>query len=298
MIDNHLVKLSEEKRDYGKYWSASSAGYCQRKLIFERLGVPPVHPADPRKQRVFTAGHIFHDWIQELTRDAGVSIAQEVELQDEDLLVRGHFDDLVLVPTSPQERGEYVLEKMVQNAEVVPMRDSRLVLYDYKTQNSKAFTWQKGKPMSYFHHMQLGTYMYMLRKVNPQSLYMREVRDKYPDVKLGVPKEYDLLKGLTEARILKISKDDLRMDESQLFWSAQLEKEVVDYWTSLNAHWSASTLPRCTCADRENGFMAKEAFNPYFYDGEPCSLAWYKLWKDIDERKRDDIEQNPPTDQT
>jgi hypothetical protein len=25
--------------------------------------------------------------------------------------------------------------------------------------------------------------------------------------------------------------------------------------------------------------MAKEAYNPYFYNGEPCSLEWYKKWK-------------------
>ena len=34
IIDEHLAKLAAEKRDYGEYWSASSAGYCMRKLIF------------------------------------------------------------------------------------------------------------------------------------------------------------------------------------------------------------------------------------------------------------------------
>src|SRR5665213_1480762 len=96
-IDAHLIAEAEKERDYGDYWSASSAGYCMRKQIFQRLKVPPVKPVDARKQRVFTAGHIFHDWIQELTQKAGISVAQEVELQDEDLMVRGHFDDLVLI---------------------------------------------------------------------------------------------------------------------------------------------------------------------------------------------------------
>jgi hypothetical protein len=140
-IDAHLLKLSKERRDYGEYWSASSAGYCMRRVIFDRLGVPHVSE-DARKQRVFTAGHVFHDWIQELTREAGLSIAQEVELQDEDLMVRGHFDDLVLV-------------------------NGNLILMDFKTVNSKSFTWAKktGGEMSYYHRMQLGTYMYMLRNL-------------------------------------------------------------------------------------------------------------------------------------
>src|SRR4051812_41664222 len=95
ILDNYLIEEAKKKRDYGKYWSASSAGYCMRRVIFERLGVPPV-VEDARKQRVFSAGHIFHSWIQGITKAAGLSIAQEVELQDEDLMIRGHFDDLVV----------------------------------------------------------------------------------------------------------------------------------------------------------------------------------------------------------
>lgn len=26
--------------------------------------------------------------------------------------------------------------------------------------------------------------------------------------------------------------------------------------------------------------MAKEKFNPFFYDGQPCSLEWYQLNKE------------------
>jgi len=85
---------------------------------------------------------------------------------------------------------------------------------------------------------------------------------------------------LTEARILNISKDDLRMSETQLFWSPELEKEVLEYWNSLNAHWKAHTLPKCTCGDYEGGFMAKDKYNPYFFNGEPCSIEWYKVWKE------------------
>jgi len=95
-IDDYLLAEAAKQRDYGDYWSASSAGYCMRKLVFERLGVPKTKEDDPRQQRVFSAGHVFHEWIQGITRDAGVSVAQELELQDEDLMVRGHFDDLIL----------------------------------------------------------------------------------------------------------------------------------------------------------------------------------------------------------
>lgn len=231
-INAHLLKLAAEKRDYGEFWSASSAGYCHRKLIFERLGVPHSTEDDPRLQRVFTAGHIFHSWIQELTRDAGLSIAQEVELQDDKLMVRGHFDDLVLV-------------------------DDKLILYDYKSTSSRSFMYSRthGNEMSFYHLMQLATYMYMLLKDMPDSYGPTD---------------------LSEARILKIEKDSLMMDEQQLLWSEDLERQVIKYWTELNQAWESKVVPPCTCADHENGFMAKPQYNPFYFNEQPCSMEWFE----------------------
>lgn len=232
-IDAYLLEQSEKIRDYGDYWSASSAGYCMRKNIFERLGVPTVSE-DARKQRVFSSGHIFHEWIQTITKEAGVSVSQELELQDEDLMIRGHFDDLIKV-------------------------NDNLIVYDYKTAHSKWFEYVKDRPMSHYNRMQLGTYMYMLRK------------GEYPE--------------LQEGRILKISKDDLRLHEIQLLWSKELEKEVYGYWATLNGYWKKKTMPECTCAKYEVnkktgvGFMADKKYNPFFYNGQPCSLEWYELCK-------------------
>lgn len=251
IVDDYLKKKSEEKRNYGLYWSASSAGYCMRKVIFERLGVPAV-TEDPRKTRVFEAGHIFHKWYQDITKAAGISIAQELELQDENLMIRGHFDDLVLV-------------------------EGNLILYDVKTAHSKWFERAKTRPMSHYNRMQLGTYMYMLRN-NPVDAMVETDHQNLIDA--------DRIADLTEARILKISKDDLRMHEIQLLWTPNLEKDVVSYWRTLNGYWENKKLPKCTCADYEKndktgiGFMALEKYNPYFYEGEPCSEAWYRLKKE------------------
>lgn len=234
-VDAYLKAKGEEKRDYGDYWSASSAGYCMRKVMFERLGVPPVEERDPRLTRVFEAGHIFHEWLQRITKEAGLSMAQELELQDEDFMIRGHIDDLVLI-------------------------DKHLILYDFKTQNSRAFSYKR--PLSHYHKYQLGTYMYMVRR---HPTFSRTAVSPLPE--------------LTEARILKMDKDTLRMTEDVLLWSPELEKEVVDYWVELDRYWVTKKIPPCTCADHEGGFMAREKFNPYFYNGEPCSLEYYAKWK-------------------
>jgi hypothetical protein len=225
LIDEYLLDRAKERRNYGEYWPASSAGYCMRKVMFDRLQVPYVKE-EPRKQRVFEAGHIFHEWIQRITKEAGLSIEQESELVDDELKVKGHFDDLVVI--------------------------QHTILYDYKTAHSYSFKYKKDKPMSHFHRMQLATYIYMLRKLYPE---------------------------LSEGRILIISKDDLRMDEKQLIWSEEVEHEVISYWEKLNEYWKTKKLPPCTCEIYEGGFMAKEKYNPYFWNGEPCSFEWFEKCK-------------------
>jgi len=242
-FDEYILKKSKERRDYGDYWSASSAGYCMRKNIFDRLGVPEVNP-DPRKYRVFEVGHIVHEFMQRITKEAGLSIAQEVELIDDDLMVKGHFDDLIKV-------------------------DDSLILYDYKSVSSQSFKYKKDK-MGDYHTMQLGTYMYMLRK--------KEDRWLGP--------AYPAIQTLDESRILNISKDDLRMSEVQLMWSPDLEKRVVGYWKTLNGYWNNKKMPACTCESMDGGFMSKPQYNPYFYDGEPCSLKYYKEWKERQDETR------------
>lgn len=258
-IDEYLRKKKEEERDYGDYWSASSAGYCMRLVMMRRMGVPKVpelaEEAD-RQTRVFEAGHIFHEWVQRITKDAGISIASELELQDEDLMIRGHFDDLVKI-------------------------DDSLILYDYKTANSQAFNYKKDKIGDY-HRMQLGTYMYMMRK-GSASLEPNEHTTQYNSQ--GWDKARFAYPQLEEARILQISKDDLRMREFQLMWTPDLERDVVSYWKTLNGYWKNKKLPNCTCLDRDGGFMGRRSkkgkvYNDFFYNDEPCSLQWFNKWKE------------------
>lgn len=274
-VNEYLLKKSKEERNYGSYWSASSAGYCMRLNIMRRLGVPKVPELEDNatQTRIFEAGHIFHEWLQRITKDAGLSIASEVELQDEDLMIRGHFDDLVLM------NGTNVVHRVGTG---IVDRPGSLILYDYKTAHSASFNYKKRQTeIGHYHKMQLGTYMYMLRNIKLTGA-------GWLPIGLGMnPKD------LSEARILSISKDDLRMHEQQLLWSAKLEKEVYSYWSTLNGYWKARTLPKCTCLEHDGGFMGRKSakgkfYNDFFYKDEPCSLEWYKLWKDKNDTKKQD----------
>lgn len=96
--------------------------------------------------------------------------------------------------------------------------------------------------------------------------------------------QLEMLVELTESRLCRISKDDLRLHEFQVLWTKELEDEVRTYWDLLNDNWKAyrasDSLPPCTCHVHENGFLAREQFNPYFYSGEPCSIEWFNLNKE------------------
>jgi hypothetical protein len=253
LVDEYLALQSAKRRDYGNYWSASSAGYCMRLNILKRLEVPPVPEiAEDRERtiRVFEAGHIFHEFMQRITKANGLSIASEDTLQDEKLMVRGHFDDLI----------EFKLDESGEIARGTEPRGKHYILYDYKTANSQAFNYKKPLIGDY-HKMQLGTYLYMIKSSG-----------KYPPV--------------SEGRILTISKDDLRMREQQLKFTPDIEKEVVAYWTTLNGYWSKQMLPRCTCLEHDGGFMGKRSkkgkvYGDYFFNDKPCNLEWVVKHKDL-----------------
>lgn len=295
-IDAYLKKKSEETRSYGDYWSASSAGYCQRLVIMRRLGVPRVPELQDdwaRTTRVFESGHIFHEWMQRITKNAGISIAQEVELQDEDLMIRGHFDDLILVPSVSDGEIKLAGRSMGNkrfNAVTDKIINQHLILYDYKTANSKSFDYPKPN-IGYYHKMQLGTYMYMLRKqvldLRAEEKKLMFGKESSEDInaleslgwRIGSLPTKELL---TEARILTLEKDTLRMKEHDLHWSPELENEVKDYWTTLNKAWEEKRLPACTCLEHDGGFLGKrtkagKVYNDFYYQDKPCSLEWAKL---------------------
>lgn len=279
-VDAYLKKKSEEQRDYGQYWSASSGGYCMRLVIMRRLGVPKVPELEDNaaQTRIFESGKIFHEWMQRITKDAGLSIASEVELQDEDLMIRGHFDDLVLVGEQIEDGVKYT------SGDLLKIQESKnLILYDYKTAHSASFNYSKNRPMGHYHTMQLGTYMYLLRK-SPHLFARSDTFGGNPLRKIkDTAFEIDA-KNLAEARIMSISKDDLRMDEKQLMWSPELESKVFDYWNTLNAYWNNKKMPPCTCLEWDGGFLGKRSakgkiYNDFFWEDEPCSLKWYEKMK-------------------
>jgi hypothetical protein len=110
LIDKALERKGERIRSHK--FSPSSLGRCYRAQIFNRKDEPQSNPIDERTLRVFRAGNLFHEFVQDLI------IANHPEAQKE-----------VLIET-PAFKG---YADLVLSDEVI----------DIKSQHSKAFWYRK-----------------------------------------------------------------------------------------------------------------------------------------------------------
>lgn len=90
-IDKFLAQEQEDrsKRIRSGLWSPSSFGRCYRYQVWNRRNEPPTNPIDARTLRVFKAGKLFHDFVQQYFDKAQV----EVKAAKEDIF---GYADIVL----------------------------------------------------------------------------------------------------------------------------------------------------------------------------------------------------------
>jgi len=142
LLDDDLIKSREEEDSKvpSKFWKASELGLCMRKAIFRRLGVKGA-PLTARELKTMKAGELFHKFMQELTKKTGISVEQEMFLEDEELEYRGKIDDIVKLGNT-------------------------LYVFEYKSEHSKSFDWRKKseEKISKHHIIQGMSYLHFLIK--------------------------------------------------------------------------------------------------------------------------------------
>lgn len=201
LISKQIDEERAKKIRDNSYWHGSDMGICPRKRFFKRQGIGG-EEFDERTKRVFKVGEIFHEWLQELLKQQGVLLSCEEELKDDKLNYKGHYDALV------------------------SFENDHLILYDFKTVNSMAFSyWEKGGFPEY-HKSQLMSYIYFLRK------------QKFP--------------LLEEGRMFYISKDDFRVVEIPVLFNDEWEKKTEDELILLNNYWERGELPPRIAKDYHN----------------------------------------------
>lgn len=198
VLDDFLKdEMKRKKERKTKRFYASSLGFCKRKQIWKRKNEEESNLIDKRTLKVFSVGNIFHQWIQELLKKAitekGSTVEIEKEVVNEEYDFKCRYDLLVQLN-----------------------KNSKRLLYDFKSVNSRAFHWLKntGKPVAKeYHKMQV---------VSPAVM----------DESLEVD----------ECRLLYISKDDLCMVEIPVLVKDYKDK-VINELKELNYYYKKDILP-------------------------------------------------------
>ncbi len=199
-LNGNFVELLGEKirkdntnqvRDNTKF-HISDMGRCYRMRFLKRLGMVG-EPYNDRVLRVFAVGTILHEWLQEQAEQMGVLVGKEIRVENANWI--GHADAII-------------------------QTDGYKVLYDFKTVNSRKFTYLARGESDEHYILQLLTYLVFLQGGEH--------------------------KDLQDARLLYISKDDLRLHQPRYHLTDERKDAIMLDMATMEKHWEEQTLPlRC-----------------------------------------------------
>ena len=143
-IDQALKKEQDErgKKTRSGLWSPSSFGRCYRMQYWNRLNEPQTNPVDSRTLRIFRAGQLFHDFVQQFFPEAQT----EVKVNAEDVF---GYADIVL------------------SDEVVDIKSVHSYQFHYTSQSTFDITKEK-----YTNILQVLSYAYFLGKPKGRLVFV------------------------------------------------------------------------------------------------------------------------------
>jgi len=220
-----------------KGWRSSSLGYCPRRQFYERAAVPK--PDDGfLASRTLWLGDMIHHGVQQMFRNSGLLIVEELALEDPDLHVQGHVDMVW---------GGVIPPELLPGEEGYSPKWQAFLL-KYRADLLNLYGWERGFPITgtelksaaqysaekmyaegpQFHHvMQTASYKLMADRH----------REQLPDV---------LRKsGVDRWEIGVLAKSDLAMPRFDI--SATHVERVLERIEGLNAAWDAREVPECRC---------------------------------------------------
>lgn len=215
-------------------WIASSLGYCARRNVYERGIGKGDRSFDQKTLRTFAWGRFLHTQVRNILDDFGILVAEEVEVDDDELQVVGHGDAIIggtpSLPTKPAKRTE--LWKALNEA----LTDSfgpppyPLIWQEYKSVNSRGMQRLYNEDKPYPHQiLQLATYR-ILAERNPDQLKSAD------GLAIELPEIWQLVcVGKDAWGVLTFGLNDRNVEEA---------RERIAW---LNDHWREEKLPPCEC---------------------------------------------------
>ncbi len=205
---------------------ASGMGTCFRQRWYKLRDFEGID-LDDRSLRVFAVGHKVHEFIQDSIQRQGAMVAKEGTVVTKGK-IKGHFDALI---------APMGLADLPEGSD-----GSDMILYDIKTQHSKAFHYMKTQDVKINHKMQLWTYCKGIRE-NGYILYFKDgVQVSHPGE--GVEeRKFPPLPGLVDCRMLYVSKDDLVLEEKPIPYTPESERLVMAEIAKLDLLMPQETEP-------------------------------------------------------
>lgn len=249
-IDKFLIQHTDESsedRSHGMN-SPSSIGYCERSVIYGRMGIKKSSLTPPRLQRIFDNGNYVHDRLQTYLEKMGVLKLREVPVWNRDLQIIGHSDGLL------------------------QMSPLQLSILEIKSINADGFTkLVEEKPE---HLKQANVYMYCLeelrKEVNSSKFTVRQKKglvEEYRKIMDGFvtdgsrftkeekvafkldyfEKVIELLTGFAKpintVTLLYENKNNQDLKSFTVKWQDSLIEEIKEKYRTLNHLMSTNTLP-------------------------------------------------------
>lgn len=113
----------------------SDAGRCRLMRYWKRQGKETSIVYDSRMLRVFKAGSIFHEWVDDILNKKGSLFVKRIRINDEHR--SGEVDNIIY-------------------------EDGKKILYEFKSVHSKKFSYLAERGMDLHHACQVVTYRHML----------------------------------------------------------------------------------------------------------------------------------------
>lgn len=239
VIDLGLMARNEILGDSGaEAWRASSLGYCLRRQLFDRAGVPAT-----RKEglsRTLWLGDIIHRAVQRMVTDSGLMLAEEITLLDDDTHLSGHVDLIWGGTVQDFDYGAAADRYGVFGADFISnYRKSLNLLYgegdvfpvtmtEFKSANQWSAEGAYRDGVQFHHGIQAGAYRFMA--------------ESHPEVFPDAVAEHG---GITRFQVVMLAKSDLKMPVFEIFpgWAGRAEERLH----FLNEFWAEKMVPPCTC---------------------------------------------------
>lgn len=211
ILGTYLVEKNRNNdRDFSKF-HPSSIGYCTRKIVYTMSGYPSPDP-DARALAIFENGHSFHNRTEYLFGKAGILIAPELPIKDEELNISGRTDAVVRNPNKElyTDTSEITLVDFDGNV-VFQGPNNEVVLVELKSINNRGFNRVKNEGAEGKHAAQLQLYMFLTK------------------IKQGI--------------VFYENKDTQETVEFWLDYNPRLVDQLIEKIKTVNSHVNNKTLP-------------------------------------------------------